>query len=83
MKERDLWIDFNDVGDESRACGLMKFATPGVDMVVGAHIVVGDDEGNLCEAQVVGLHDGFVELAIDGNTFSRHDHAGEPSLLGT
>lgn len=78
---RDLWVDFNEVGDDSRVCTLLKFARPGASISVGAKIAVGDDEGNRCQAQVVGIDDGLVELVVDGSTFERPRDSEHPSLL--
>ncbi len=81
MKERDLWIDFNDVGNDSRARSLMRYATRGAAITIGGRIIVGDDEGNRCEAVVLGIEGGMVDLAVDGNTFQHPDHADQPSLI--
>jgi hypothetical protein len=83
MKHRDLWIDFNEVDEHSRAHALMEYATPGAKIGQGATVVVGDDEGNRCRAQVVSVDGGgLIELAIDGNTFERPAKAADPSLVG-
>jgi hypothetical protein len=80
ITKRDLWIDFNDVEPDSRASTLIEYATEGSNIVVGARIVVGDDEGNLCDAQVIGLDGSVVELAVDGNSFRQPGEANHPSL---
>jgi len=81
-RKRDLWIDFNDVGPDSHVLTLLRYASPGADVRVGAQVVVGDDEGNRCDAQVLGVKGEVVRLAIDGNSFRRprrvHRPAGVP-----
>lgn len=78
---RDIWIDFNDVGEDSRARTLLRFRSKGSRFGVGDVVTVGDDEGNLCEAEVVGLEGAFVDLVVDGNTFRRTARAGQPTRV--
>lgn len=84
MAHRDLWIDFNGVDNDFHASSLTEYASEGVEVAVGARLVVGDDQGNLCQATVVGVDKGgVVELVVDGNTFERgHDHV-HSSLIHT
>jgi hypothetical protein len=73
VRPYDLWLDFNDVRADSRACTLLEYAPDPSKVVVGARILVGDDEGNRCEATVISVDAAseLVELAVDGNTFNR------------
>lgn len=67
---RQLWVDFNDVDSRGLTTTLARFAEPGVTLSVGARVVVGDDDGNLCESVVVDMDPrGSVVLALDLGTF--------------
>ena len=67
--QRDIWVDFNDV-DGGVVTTLSKFAEPGVRLAVGVSLVVGDEDGNLCKAEVVSVDsEGLVQLAVDLGTF--------------
>ena len=69
---RQLWVDFNDVDSHGQTTTLARFAEPGVTLSVGLHLLVGDDDGHICEAQVVDMSsDGSIVLALDLGTF-RH-----------
>ena len=81
MAPRDLWVDFNDVDDDSRTSSLLRFAAPGSAIEVGEHILIGDDEGNLCEADVVGISGEVVELVLDANTFKRPRRTGSRTVV--
>ncbi|HUY08045.1 MAG TPA: hypothetical protein VMW80_01130 [Candidatus Dormibacteraeota bacterium] len=73
MIARDLWIDFNDVDATAHVSSLLSHARPGVAVRVGGILFVGDDEGNRCRAQVVGIASGVVDLALEGSTFEAAD----------
>lgn len=81
MRKRDLWVDFNDVGPDSRVHTLMKFASKNAQIAVGSTIIVGDNEGNRCQAQVIGLEGSIVELAVDGNTFRAGEGLRRPASI--
>jgi hypothetical protein len=75
---RDLWIDFNDLDSCGNTVTLGKFAEPGVDLHIGSQITVGDDDDNLCKAQVTSLgNDGTVALALDLGSFQSGDAMSE------
>ena len=75
MTERDLWVDFNDADRQYRISTLLRFAdTPG-KLFVGARVLVGDDEGNRCFADVIAIGDDEIDLVLDPGTFHA---AGEP-----
>ncbi len=75
---RDLWVDFNDLDSHGNTVTLQEFAEPGVNLHVGAWIIVGDDDGNLCRAQVTSLgRDGTVALVIDAGSFQPSDAMSE------
>lgn len=69
---RELWVDFNDVDARGLATTLASFAEDGVLLSVGQRLLVGDDDGHVCEASVVDMGpDGSVTLALDLGTFRR------------
>jgi hypothetical protein len=80
MTNRDLWADFNDLGDDLRIATLSEFATEGVHVSVGRRLVVGDDEGNRCEADVISIDGDVICLAVDGDSFVTADGT-RPSAL--
>jgi hypothetical protein len=65
---RDAWVDFNDV-HQNRTTTLLKLVEGGVVVEVGRQLVVGDHDGNVCRATVVGIKGEIVELAIDPESF--------------
>lgn len=66
VAERQVWVDFNDCDERGLTSTLARFAAPGVDLSVGARVLAGDHEGNLCWAEV-RAHEpgGLVLLALD------------------
>jgi hypothetical protein len=82
MERRDLWIDFNDVGPDSRGFSSLGFAEAYANIDVGNPVVVGDDEGNLCDAQVLGIEEnGVVTLVVDIGTFRSGTPASSSSRI--
>jgi hypothetical protein len=81
VKKRDLWVDFNDVGPDSRVRTLMEYAAKNVMITLGDTVVVGDSEGNRCEAQVVSIRGDVVELALNGNAFRRPNRVQRPAMI--
>lgn len=72
---RQLWVDFNSIDRLGHLTSLAMFAEPGVTLSVGQSIIVGDDDGTVCNALVTDLgSDGSVALALDMGTF-RQDGA--------
>lgn len=75
---RDLWVDFNDLDARGHTTTLAKFARVGVSLAIGARVVVGDDDGNLCGALITGVGvDGQIALAVDLGTFQASDCVDE------
>jgi hypothetical protein len=83
MRERDLWLDFNDVGSDSHAQSLLEYATPGSTLSLGSRIVVGDDEGNRCDATVVAIRGDVVEVVVDRGTVHRPDQVDQTSPISS
>lgn len=65
---RDAWVDFNDVHDHHTTT-LLKFVEPGVEVRVGAALVVGDYDHNLCDATVTAIDGSMLHLDLDPDTF--------------
>jgi hypothetical protein len=65
---REAWVDFNDI-HENRTTTLLKLVEGGVVVEVGRQLIVGDHDGNVCQATVVGINGEIVELAIDPDSF--------------
>lgn len=70
---RDAWVDFNDVQGQHTTT-LLKFVEPGISLHVGAALVVGDYDHNLCEATVTAIEGSVVHLDLHLDTFrSSHE----------
>lgn len=70
MKDRQLWADFNDLDPRGDVRSHTRFVEPGVSLVAGEAVIVGDDEGNRAMAEVVNVSgDGLVELRVDLGSF--------------
>ena len=67
------WVDFTDVHSNFTTT-LREYVRPGVELYVGALLLVGDDDGTLCDARVTGLHDSAVDLELDPATFRSDRH---------
>jgi hypothetical protein len=76
---RQLWVDFNDIDEEGRTTTLARFASPEVALSSGLRLPVGDDDGNICDADVIEISpDGVVTLALDLDSFR---HVGKHARL--
>lgn len=69
----DIWVDFNDL-DMVQAGGLhslMKYASNPEKIRVDRRVIVGDSDGNTCEALVthVDAETGLVTLFAHVDTF--------------
>ena len=82
MTERDLWADFNELGDDLRIATLREFASDGVRIAVGRRLVIGDDEGNVCKADVISIEGDVICLAVDGDSFVTADGTHPSALVG-
>jgi hypothetical protein len=59
-----MWVDFARIYD-GLTHGDLEDAEPGVDVVAGGYLVVGDDDAEPAVAQVVKVeHDGVVLLRV-------------------
>jgi len=56
---RDARVDFNDI-EGRHTIALLKFVEPGVPLRVGATLVVGDYDHNLCDATVTAVYSSVV-----------------------
>jgi hypothetical protein len=75
---REIWVDFNAVDESGFVLTLTKFAEPDVDISPGSSVVAGDDDGNVCKAQVVDVNqDGVVKLSLGQGTFEPADDLAE------
>jgi hypothetical protein len=68
VEVRDAWIDFNDVQGEHTTT-LLKVVEPGVSLGVGATLVVGDYDHDLCDATVTAIDGSVVHLGLNLGTF--------------
>lgn len=66
----DIWVDFNDIDSDCRTSTLLKFAASPETLQTGKRLVAGDDDGNLCQSEVVGVEQGIVILALELDTFT-------------
>jgi hypothetical protein len=83
MTKFDLWVEFNDITPNGDTIALMRHATMSKEDFIAkvkktrGRIIVGDSEGNRCQAQVkvVGKHD-VIELRLLLHTFKGVDIRG-------
>lgn len=72
---RQVWVDFNDVDEEGVVQTLLDFAERGFDPKARDIIMVGDDEGNLAEGEVLRVEtDGLVAIALKPGASWPADH---------
>ncbi len=60
---RDLWVDFNSVDEDGVVESLTEFGS-GAPLLIGAHVIVGDDDGLRCPAVVVHNDGHFVRVRL-------------------
>jgi hypothetical protein len=65
MTRLDAWVDFNGVNDAGWVETLVSYARPGLDLEIGAHVVVGDDEGTVCEGTIIGNDGAVLRIALE------------------
>ncbi len=70
---RDVWVDFNSADGRGVVTTLRKFAEPGNDFTLGATVRAGDDDGNVCDARVLGADERTVLLGLNYGTFQSVD----------
>ncbi len=70
---RDVWVDFNSADGRGNVTTLRKFAEPGTDFTVGSTVRAGDDDGNVCDAHVIGVDERTVLLGLNYGTFQAMD----------
>lgn len=65
-----LYVDFNSIQAEGRLTTLLQFAVEPYQVLPGAMLIVGDEEGNTAKAHVVDIEpDGRVHLEIQSGSF--------------
>ena len=65
-----LYVDFNSIQSEGRLTTLLQFAVEPYQVLPGAVLIVGDEEGNRAKAHVVSIEpNGRVHLEIQEGTF--------------
>ncbi|MCC5952809.1 MAG: hypothetical protein JJU45_12020 [Acidimicrobiia bacterium] len=61
----DVTVDFMDMTDDRRLWVRPLDVRPGIELSIGRHVVVGDDDADPKVAQVVALDaDGNIELEV-------------------
>jgi hypothetical protein len=74
---RDIWVDFNGLdGDTNWLFTHARFAEQHADLSLGARVIAGDNDGNVCEADVLEVDaKGVVRLCLDVGTFNNVNSA--------
>jgi len=67
----DLWIDYTLREPDGLTPTLLRYATPGADIHVGAVIAVGAEDAELCDAEVVSIDAGVVMVRVGEHVASR------------
>ena len=67
-----LYVDFNALQADGRLTTLLQFAVEAYQVLPGAMLIVGDEEGNTAKAQVLEVDsaNGLVRLEVHGGTFT-------------
>ncbi len=69
----DIAVDFMDMSRDRRLWALPADARPGLDLSVGRHVVVGDDDADSKAARIVAIDaDGNIELEILPGSLESH-----------
>ena len=78
----DLWIDYHREDAEGLTHASVKDLSPGVELVPGSYVVVGNEEADPAVAKVVTVeHDGVVLVRVLPGPAEEHLHlTGRPDL---
>lgn len=79
----DLWIDYHREDAEGLTHASVKDLAPGVELVAGSYVVVGNEEADPAVARVVTVeHDGVVLVRVLPGAAEEHLHflTGRPGL---
>ncbi len=69
----DIAVDFMDMTNEHRLWARAADARPGLDLTVGGHVVVGDEDADARVARIVSVDaDGNLELEVLAGTVEAH-----------
>ncbi len=69
----DIAVDFMDMTNDGRLWVRASDARPGVEIVVGRHVVVGDEDADPKVARIVSVDaDGNVELEVLPGSVESH-----------
>lgn len=75
MAEWDLWIDYHIVDADGLTPALVADAERDVELVVGAFVVVGNEEAESAVAEVISVEDGqIVYLRVLPGPAQQHLH---------
>ncbi len=75
MATWDLWVDYHRSDGEGLVHTNARDAEPGVELVEGAYVVVGNEEADPSVAEVVSIEpDGVVLLRVLPGPVSEHLH---------
>lgn len=78
----DLWIDYHREDAEGLTHASVEDLAPGVELVPGSYVVVGNEEADPAVAKVVTVeHDGVVLVRVLPGPAEEHLHlTGRPDL---
>lgn len=80
MPDYDVAVDFMDMTNDRRLWVRAADARPGLELAVGQHVVVGDEDADSKVARVVALGpDGNVELEILSGSVESHSDLLAPA----
>jgi len=78
--EYGIAVDFMDMTDDRRLWARAADVRPGVELVVGRHVVVGDEDAEPKVARIVAVDsDDNVELEILPGSVENHSDLLEPA----
>lgn len=61
----EVWVNFKSMQADGIICSALRYCTHPGDIIVGAHVIVGDHNGRYAEAVVLNIwSDDLVEMRL-------------------
>jgi hypothetical protein len=75
----DLWVDYHRTDDDGLTHTHRRHLRPGVDLIVGSHLLVGNEEAEPAVAEVVSVDaKGIVLVRVLPGPAEKHLHLVRP-----
>ena len=63
----DLWVDYQRCDEEGLTHADVRHARDGLVLKIGSRLIVGNEDADLANAEIVRVQDGIVFLQIDSD----------------